>query len=501
MLCTSSTRTARWAAGRAGVAVGVAVVIGLTACASKPESGTARPREIGSYATARSFAADDGATAAWPQDSWWQRYGDSQLDRIVGEALAGSPTLAAAAARLRNAEATVQQSHSALLPDVSAQAKVDKEKQSYNYLTPPAFTPKGWRPAGQASLDFSYELDFWGKNRAALAAATSEAEAARADAAQSRLVLSTSVVDAYADLARLYAERDCASAALDVRTKTAALFTDRKAEGLETEGAVQQAIERRGSSKADLLSIDESIALTRNRIAALIGAGPDRALSITRPAVAIDQRFGLPPDVTLQLLARRPDIVVARLRAQAAAKRIDVAAAQFYPDISLSAVIGMQSLGLNLLTKSGSVFGNVGPAISLPIFNAGRLRGQYRGAQATYDEAVANYDDTLVKALHDVADAAVSDRALQPRIDATKAAWVAAARARDSIKARYEGGLSNYLDVLSSEDSLIDAQRQLADIQARAFTLDIALTRALGGGYTSDADSSRPSQHSKAESQ
>ncbi len=488
MLCASSTKRARRLARRAAWVAGVAIAVGLTACASKPDSGTARPKDIGSYATARSFAAEDGLTTAWPQDRWWARYGDAQLDRLVGEALDGAPSLAAAAARLRNADATVQQSHAALFPEISAQAKVDKEKQSYNYLTPPGLTPKGWRPVGQGSLDFSYELDFWGKNRAALAAATSDAEAAQADAAQSRLVLSTSVVDAYADLARFYAERDCASAALDVRAKTAALFVDRKAEGLETEGAVQQAIERRDSSQASLLSIDESIALTRNRIAALIGAGPDRALNITRPSVAIDQRFGLPRDVTLQLLARRPDIVAARLRAQAAAKRIDVAAAQFYPDVSLSAVIGMQSLGLNLLTKSGSLFGNVGPAISLPIFNAGRLRGQYRGAQANYDEAVANYDDTLVKALHDVADAAVSDRVLQPRIDATKAAWVAATRARDSIKERYEGGLSSYLDVLSSEDSLIDAQRQLADIQSRAFTLDVALIRALGGGFRADAD-------------
>lgn len=473
--------------GGVGRVLGVVLAVGMSACASKPDSVTLKPTEIGTYATARSFAPVDVSAAPWPQDRWWQRYGDPQLDQLVSEALAGSPSLAAAAARLRSAEASVQQSRAGLLPEVSGDAKVDKEKQSYNYLTPPAFTPKGWRPAGQGSLDFSYEFDFWGKNRAALAAATSDAQAARADAAQSRLVLAASVVDAYADLARLFAERDCASAAFDVRAKTAALFSERKAEGLETEGAAQQAISRRDTSRAELLSIDESIGLTRNRIAALLGAGPDRALEIVRPSVAIDQRFGLPPDVTLQLLARRPDIVVARMRAQAAAKRIDVAEAAFYPDISLSAVIGMQSLGLNMLTKAGSVFGNVGPAISLPIFNGGRLRGQYRGAQATYDEAVANYDDTLVKALHDVADAAVSARALQPRIDATQAAWAAAARARDSIKARYEGGLASYLDVLSSEDSLIDAQRQLADIQARAFSLDIALIRALGGGYVADA--------------
>lgn len=160
-----------------------------------------------------------------------------------------------------------------------------------------------------------------------------------------------------------------------------------------------------------------------------------------------------------------------------------MAEAAFYPDISLSAVIGMQSLGLNMLMKSGSVYGNVGPAISLPIFNGGRLRGQYRAAQATYDEAVANYNDTLVKALRDVADAAVSSKALQPRLDATRAAAAAATRARDAIQSRYAGGLASYLDVLSTEDSMIEAQRQLADMEARAFSLDIALIRALGGGY------------------
>lgn len=471
------------AARKAGFVVSVALAAGLTACATKPDSVTQSVKPVDRYETAHSFATLDARPADWPDDRWWQAYGDAQLDGLVQEALAGSPSLAAAAARLRNAQAQAQQSGAALFPEVSAKASVDKEKQSYNYLFPESAVPKGWRAGGQGTLDFSYDLDLWGKNRAALAAATSEAEAARADAAESRLVLATSVVDAYADLARLFAERDCAAGAVDVRTRTAALFVERQKQGLETEGSVQQAIARRDASVAELHATDESIALARNRIAALVGAGPDRGLAIARPTVAAGGQHGLPASVTLGLLGRRPDIVVARLRAEAAAKRIDVAKAAFYPDISLSAAIGVQSLGLNMLTKAGSVFGNVGPAISLPIFNGGRLRGQYRAAQATYDEAVANYDDTLVKALHDVADVAVSERALQPRLEARRAAAQAAARAHESIQARYRGGLANYLDVLSAQDSLIDANRQLADIEARAFSLDVSLVRALGGGY------------------
>ncbi|MGT2509397.1 efflux transporter outer membrane subunit [Cupriavidus basilensis] len=467
--------------------VPIALMATLAGCAAKPELAPTSLNPVESLATKKSLVAADRPTATWPDDRWWEAYGDKQLDQLVDQALSGAPSLASAAARLRNAQAVAEQSGAGLFPQVSVNLSANKAKQSYNYISPAAVLPHGWRPYGHASLDFSYEFDFWGKNRAALAAATSDAQAASADEAQARLVLATSVVDAYADLARLHAERDCASAAREVRSQTVKLFVDRHAYGLETEGSVQQEISRRDTSEAELLSLDELIALTHNRIAALMGAGPDRGLEISRPAVAIGNRHGLPEGLTLQLLGRRPDIVAARLRTEAASGRIHVAEAAFYPDVSLSALVGVQSLGLNMLMKSGSVFGSVGPAISLPIFSGGRLRGQYRAAQATYDEAVANYNDTLVKALRDVADAAVSSNALQPRLDATRAAFAAASRARDVIQARYAGGLASYLDVLSTEDSLIEIQRRLADMEARAFSLDIALIRALGGGYQSQS--------------
>jgi outer membrane protein TolC len=166
------------------------------------------------------------------------------------------------------------------------------------------------------------------------------------------------------------------------------------------------------------------------------------------------------------------------------AKRIHQAQAAFYPNVNLMAFVGVQSLGLDLLTKDGSSIGSVGPAISLPIFDGGRLRGQLKGAESEYAEAVANYDRTVVQALQDVADVAVSRNALGGQLDRIQVAVDAAREAWRIQNNRYDGGLSTYLDVLSAEDTLLSNLRSQTDLQSRSFTLDVALVRALGGGYS-----------------
>ncbi|TWB38650.1 efflux transporter outer membrane subunit [Nitrospirillum pindoramense] len=457
------------------------------ACAWVPDVGPAPvPRDAASFATQASFATPASeATVQWPQDRWWTAYGDPQLNALIDEGLAGAPDLAAAAARLRKAESLADQADSALLPHLTANAQVTEDKQSYRYLFPPAFVPKGYHEVPRGTLDLSYDFDFWGKNRASLAAATSEAEEARAELAQARLTLSASIAAAYADLAQQVADRDAAAEAVDVRARSANLTRQRRDNGLETLGAVRQAEAREAAARGDLAAEDEAIALTRNRLAALIGAGPDRGLAIQPPSQARLKAFGLPATLAADLLGRRPDVVAARLKVEAEAKRIDVAKASFYPNVNLSAYFGFQTLGLNALTKSGATIGSVGPAISLPLFDGGSLAAQYRGARADYDAAVADYDNTVAKALQDVADAAASTRALEERLSHARDALTAAADAYRIATARYEGKLSTYLDVLTAEDTLITDRRALADLQARAFTLDVSLVRALGGGYQS----------------
>jgi NodT family efflux transporter outer membrane factor (OMF) lipoprotein len=462
--------------------VGAAVLAG---CAGLPPAEQLpRVKPVTAYETAQSFSAPAGS---WVSAAWWNTYGDPQLDALIEEALAGSPSLAIAAARLNRAQAAAQVSGSALKPQISAEASVFEEKQSYNNLSPPAFTPQGWHDYGQAGLAASWELDFFGKNHAALAAATSDMEAARADAAEARLVLSAAVASAYAELARQHAALATQRAALEVRSKTSKLVQERFDQGLETLAGVRQAQARCAAAEAEVLTVTEQLALQRNRIAALIGAGPDRGLSITAPTVNLGRSFALPAELGADLLGRRPDISAARLRAEAASHRIDEARRSFYPNVNLLGFIGVQSLGLNMLTHDGSGIGQVGPAISLPIFNGGKLRGQLRGARAEYAEAVASYDATVLQALEDVADATVSLKALGPELDRAGAAVEAAREAWRIQNNRYSGGVATYLDVLTAEDFLLSTQQTHSDLEARAFSLDVALARALGGGYHANA--------------
>ena len=452
----------------------------LAACASVPDLG---PRAVpAAAASLESSATFAGARSQWPAEGWWQGFGDAQLDALIGEGLKGSPDVAIAAARVRAAEAMAQQAGAALLPRIGAEGSAGGVQQSKNMGIPPAFVPEGIQDTGHVAATLSFDLDLWGRNRAALAAATSEAEAARVDEAQARLMLTTGIASAYADLAGYYHALDVANDAVRVRAASADLSGERARAGIENQASQRQAESRAASARADVVALDEAIATTRNRLAALVGAGPDRGASIARPQMA-RPALGLPDGAGIDLIGRRPDIVAARLRSEAAAKRIDVARADFYPNISLSALVGLQSLGLSNLFKSGSGYGNGGAAISLPIFEGGRLQGRYRGSRADYDVAVATYDRTLIGALRDVADIVASRAATERQLVGRREALTAAAEASKLAGLRYRAGLSNQIVQLTAEDSMVALSRAVADLEARQLTLDIALIRALGGGY------------------
>jgi len=459
----------------------LAGAVALAGCASVPTlSAAPKPAEAATYATAESFQAPQ---AQWPADKWWIAYGDPQLDRLMDEALAGSPSLAQAAARLRSAQARAEEARGATLPSLSANAQAAEVKQSYNFGFPRSFLPQGYNDTGRATLDLAFDLDLWGKNRSALKAATSEAEAARMDEAQARLALTTSLAAAYADFTRLNAERDAADASVTNRRASEGLVQRRLTNGAANRGEADQARAALATAQQDLAALDEELIIARDRIAALTGAGPDRGLALARPVAAPRATFGLPPNLAANLLGRRPDLQAARLRAEAAARKIDVARAGFYPNLNLAAFIGGQSLGLSNLTKSGSDIGQAGLAFSLPIFEGGRLQGAYRGARSDYDAAVASYDQTLVQALQDVADAAASERALQVRLTQARTGLEAGEAAYKVAQLRYEGGLTSYLTLLTAEDAVIAQRRAVAQLEARALTLDASLVRALGGGF------------------
>jgi NodT family efflux transporter outer membrane factor (OMF) lipoprotein len=381
----------------------------------------------------------------------------------------------AAAARFRTAQGIAQQAGGALSPSIDAFGTSDFAKVGDSKLL----------SQGKAGLSFSFDLDLWGKNRAALAAATSDAEAAGYELAQARLALTTGIASTYADLAQLYRQRDTLEAALRIRGETLKLVNQRVEIGLDTRAELKQAEGRVSEARDDLAANEEAIGLTRNALSALVGKGPDRGLAIQRPAVDTFVAQGIPANATIDLIGRRPDIAAYRASVEANGSRIKEAKAAFYPSVNISALIGLSALGIGDIFSHSNQFGSVSPAVSLPLFHGGALQGQYRGARGRYDEAVALYNRQVITALRETADAVTSRRALDARLIESRRALASFEEANSLARKRYERGLSTYLDVLSAEESVLSARLNVAELETRAFELDVVLVRALGGGFAS----------------
>jgi NodT family efflux transporter outer membrane factor (OMF) lipoprotein len=451
-----------------------------TGCAAVPDLGPQpAPRDASAIAARESLGA--AQPGDWPDERWWTAWGDPQLTALIEEGLRDSPNVAAAAARLRRAAGIAQQAGAALLPtlDISGQATVDK--QSYNTGFPRQFQPQGWLDGGRLGAGLNFDLDLWGRNRAALAAALSEQRAAELDARQADLLVAGAIAEAYLDLARLFALREVRSAELAVREASRRLISDRFTHGMENRGNLAQAEAQEARSRGAMHQVDQAIALRRHQLAALVGAGPDRGLAIAPPSLSGGDH-GLPGDATTELLGRRADLVAARERAAAAAKRIKVARADFYPAVNLSALVGLQSLGLADLLEEDSLFGSVGPAVTLPVFRGGTLQGRYRAARAEYDAAVAAYDELVLGAYRALADALTAQRMIDLRLAEARKGLTAAEEAHAIARRRYQGGLISYIEVLAVEDRMLEARSAVAELAAAARGADLDLVRALGGG-------------------
>jgi NodT family efflux transporter outer membrane factor (OMF) lipoprotein len=470
--------------------------VALTACATVPNlAPSAEMRSLQSDASKNLFtSAGSGSeverSSFWPADRWWRSFADPQLEKLIAEGLQGSPTLAVARARVLRAEGFAQAAGASLLPNVALGATVGYAKQSYTTGLPVPPPLHGWNEAGRIGIDAALELDFWGRNRAALAAAIGEARASEADLAASQLLLASSIAASYAQLDALNADRDVLARTLALREQTLGLVKRRFAVGYDSEADLRQAEAGPPTVRAQLIQADERISLIRNQIAVLTGAGPDRALDIVRPTAQVrnskSEERRLPRALPAELIGRRPDIVAARLRAEAAARRIDVAVAQFRPNVNLLASLGRQALGLDNVFSSGSTAGSIGPVFSLPVFDGGRRAGGYRVARAEYDAAVASYDATLIQALQELSDVLVQQRALSLRLVEERAAVDSSERALTLARSRFTAGAADLQSVLIAEDRLLVSQRALSADEARRLFLEVALARALGGGWIAD---------------
>jgi NodT family efflux transporter outer membrane factor (OMF) lipoprotein len=468
----------------------LAVLLGLGGCAGYSDiQASHTPRPVDTFAASDTFAAQpdpqsQAATFQWPDQQWWTAFGDAQLNVLIEEALAYSPSLDAAAARVKAAQAYTGNARSALYPLVTGSADIQYVHLSENWEFPPPFGGSTVFD-NKIQLNASYELDFWGKNRSAVQAAVSAEQASLAEQQSARLLLTSAVAKTYVELQRLYLLRDVATQTLQQRTTIFDLTRQRLEAGIDSQAELKQAEAQLPALRGQLAQIDEAIGSARTALAALLGAGPDRGQRIERPqlAGAPAATARLPATLPLDLLGRRPDIVAARWRVEASERDTDVAKAQFYPNVNLTAFVGTYSIGIDNITANGSDMYSIGPAIQLPIFAGGKLRANLKGKYAAYDSAVATYDQTLTEALHEVADQLNALKWLEVRQREQRAALDVAHSAQDLATQRYRAGLGNYLSVLSAE-TLVSAQEQIgAELSARSLELQVNLIKALGGGF------------------
>jgi NodT family efflux transporter outer membrane factor (OMF) lipoprotein len=454
----------------------------LGACASMGGLHThARPVDRSTLAASRSVEGVALSAAAWPSQAWWQALGDAQLDRLIDRALHGQPRLRMAEARVRAAQALADISGAALSPRVDGRFSSTRERFSEHGTVPPPIAGS-WQTINDATLGASYELDFWGKNKAALEAALDRSHGAEVDLQAARLMLTSTLVRTYLHLDAAYARRDLAQATLRQRTHTLALTRKRVAAEIDSQLELTQAEAALPAARERIARAEEAIALIRDQLAALAGAGPDKALDIGRPRLSQVEPVQLPSDLPVALIGRRPDVVAERWRVEAAAQDIKVAKARFYPNINLHAFVGVQRLGFDQFLSAGSRVLGIGPAISLPIFEGGRLRGNLALHQAAYDAAVEKYNGTVLAAVHDVVDQLVSLHWLAAQRREQDESLRLAQHAYDLALARYRSGLASYLQVLSAEGQVLAQKQFVIQSQARERELRVNLIRALGGG-------------------
>lgn len=463
----------------ASVAATVLIATGLTGCADM--SGINPVANVRS-AESLGLATPSTSPQAPLATDWWRAFGDEQLNTLVTQALANNPSLKVAQARWARAQAAADVSRAAELPQVNGQLDATRQRYTANGQIPKPLAGSVVN-TGTAQLSVSWELDFFGKNRAALDAALGNARAVQADGQAARLLLASQVTRTYFGLLRLNEQVGVAQRTLAQRQETLQLVQDRVRAGLDTRLELRQS--EGGLPEARLLveQLQEQIALSRHALAALV-AQPDATPAPVLVAQNSIHSVALPTSIPADLLGRRADVAAARWRIEAASGNVSNAKAQFYPNINLVAFAGFSSIGLNRLFESGSQQAGIGPALRLPIFDAGRLRANLRGQTADLDAAVESYNAAVIDAVHDARDQLASAQAIARQQTEQRAAQASAEAAYDIAVQRYKAGLGNYLNVLTAETSVLRQRSTAVDLAARALDTQVALMRALGGGYS-----------------
>ena len=412
---------------------------------------------------------------------WWQSLGDAELSQVVTQALEGQPTLAVARARVSRMLALADVRQSTTYPQVSVGADVTRQRFSENSLYPPPFAGNVFS-SGDAQIGVAWAPDVFGQHTAEIASSLNQAQAAQADAQAAAVSLAAQVCRGYITLARLVAQRDVAQRTLAQRQQFAVLITDRVKAGLDTQLEQQQADGALSQAHVQVEALDEQISLVRHQLAALAGQRVD-AYDSLNPNLTQLHLEEMPLTLGADLLGRRADVVAARWRVEAAVQDVQAARMQFYPNINISAFAGVSAIGAGKVFESSSRQAGITPAISLPLFDGGRLRSQLKGRQGDLDIAIASYNSVLLDAVKEASDAISSSQSLARQQQDEGKALASAQGSYDIHVARYNAGLTNQLALLNAENQWLAQRRSAIDLRARELDNRVALMKSLGGGW------------------
>ena len=415
-----------------------------------------------------------------PRDAWWQPYGDQELNRLQAQLVRNSPDLQAALARYQQAKAFADQLRSGLFPSLGLRADGMRARQSE---TSP--------PAGQSSLRYydsygvgveaAYEVDLWGRVRNDVSAGRFEASAAAADLESARLSLQAQLADYYITLYGLDREAALLADTVAAYDRALSLTEERHEAGIVSGLDVARAQTQLDTARSQRSQNQAQRATLEHAIAVLVGESPSQFSLAPRSAPL--QLPQIPRDVPANLLQRRPDIAAAQRRTAAANASVGVARAAYFPSITLNGVYGFESNRSSDWLTAPNAAWSVGPTILLELFDMGRRRARVEQARAVLDEAGAVYRGVVLGAFQEVEDSLALLHHYGNAAESERSAVTSAQRSLDFAMNRYREGAVSYLEVVQSQTTALDTQREALDLETRQLRASVALIRALGGGW------------------
>jgi len=446
-------------------------------------------------------AAYANATNGWkvaqpqgqlPKGNWWEVFSEPELDTLEVQAAAANQGLKAAVARFVEARATMDAARSGLFPNVGTGFSATRQQTSPNA----PLTTTG-QEVGQRStyndftvpLDLSYEVDLWGRVRRTVESARALARASSDDLEAVRLAIQAEVAVDYFTLRALDSERAVLRSSVQVFSKSFDLTKDRRAGGVATDLDVAEAETVLKTTQAQLPAVTLQRAQFEHALALLVGQPaatfriPERTLSDAPPWIP----SGLPSE----LLERRPDISAAERRMAAANANMGVAKAAFFPTVELNGLAGLETVNAGTLFNWSSRMWAVGPSLTLPLFEGGRLRAGLRLADASYEEMVANYRESVLTAFSEVEDSLAAQTLLADQYNVQSEALLAARKQLEIANNRYRDGLTTYLDVATAESTELNIEFAATQLRGQQLVAAVTLVKSLGGGWREPKESTK----------